>query len=43
MYGKREVEEVLTAPVREFMERHGLVRDVQFLGTGPQSVAEVVR
>lgn len=43
VYGRREVEEVLTAPVREFMERHGLVRDVQFLGTGPDSVAEVVR
>lgn len=43
VYGRCEVEEVLTAPVREFMERHGLVRDVQFLGTGPDSVAEVTR
>lgn len=43
VYGKREVEEVLTAPVRRFMEKHGLVSSVRFLGTGPDSVAEVVR
>lgn len=43
VYGKREVEEVLTAPVRRFMEEHGLVGSVRFLGTGPDSVAEVVR
>lgn len=43
VYGKREVEEVLTAPVRRFMEKHGLVGSVRFLGTGPDSVAEVVR
>lgn len=43
VYGRREVEEVLTAPVRGFMEKHGLVSSVRFLGTGPDSVAEVVR
>ena len=43
VYGRREVEEVLTAPVRRFMEEHGLVSSVRFLGTGPDSVAEVVR
>lgn len=43
VYGRREVGEVLTAPVRRFMEEHGLVGSVRFLGTGPDSVAEVVR
>lgn len=43
VYGRCEVEEVLTAPVRGFMEKHGLVSSVRFLGTGPDSVAEVTR
>lgn len=43
VYGRREVEAVLTAPVRKFMEDHGLVSAVRYLGTGPDSVAEVVR